>query len=78
MFKVGDILKTNMAVAEDQYEGCKGTLVYNQMMELADKHRFEVIGVGALDYTIKRLDDNQQFTNPKSEIHSYFVLDFQD
>ena len=75
MFNVGDILKTNMVVAEDQYGGCKGTTVYNQMMALADKQRFEVIGVDNMSYTIKRLEDGQQYTNPKTEIHGFFILD---
>ena len=74
MFKVGDKLKANMDEAELQYEGCKGTTVYNTMMERAEKWRFEVLEDTGSNYKLKRLHDNQIAEVPKAETHSSMVL----
>jgi len=77
MFKIGDILKTNMDVAEQQYEGCKGTTVYESMMELANTKRFEIIGDNGSQYVVRHLDTDPivETYSDKNEIHSLFLKD---
>ncbi len=74
MYKIGDILKTNLAEAEIQYEGCKGTVVYNTLMKRATAWRFEVIDVLAAEYTLRRVHDQQEDTKLKSETHQLLTL----
>jgi hypothetical protein len=74
MFKVGDILKANMDEAELQYEGCKGTAVYETMMERAEKWRFKVLEDLGSMYKICRVHDKQTADVPKSEVHQNMVL----
>jgi hypothetical protein len=77
MFKVGDILKTRMDVAESVYEGCRGTTVYETMMELARTKRFEVIGDQPGIYVIKHLDVDPpvELHSNKNEVHAHFERD---
>lgn len=77
MFKIGDILKTNMDVAETQYEGCRGTTVYTTMMELAKSKRFEIIGDNGSQYVIRHLgtDPIVETYSDKNEIHGLFLKD---
>jgi hypothetical protein len=74
MFKVGDILKANMNEAEEQYQGCKGTTVYNTLIKRAENYRFEVIGVTPGDYTLRRLSDGKENVWSKNQVHSDLVL----
>ena len=73
MFKIGDILKANMAEAEYQYEGCKETIVYKTMMDRAEKWRFEILEDLGGDYKLRRVHDNQIADRAKSEVHQSMV-----
>ena len=77
MFKTGDVLKTKMDIAETVYEGCKGTTVYNQMMELARTRRFEVLNVVGSTYVLRHLDTDPlvELAHDKAEVHQYFEID---
>lgn len=77
MFKVGDILKAKMDVAEEVYEGCRGTTVYKKMMHLAETKRYEVIGDAGSAYVIRHLETDPlvETTHDKNEVHDYFMLD---
>lgn len=77
MFKIGDVLKARMDVAEDQYEGCKGTTVYNQMMELARTKRFKVVGINATQYVIRHLGTDPLVEAPAeiNDVNSMFMVD---
>ncbi len=76
-FKVGDILKAKMDVAESVYEGCRGTIVYEKMMELARTKRFEVIAAAGTSYALRHLgtDPLVETQHDKQEVHDYFTLD---
>jgi hypothetical protein len=73
-FNVGDKIRVNMTLAEDCFEGCKGTTVYNTMIEKARKHRFEVLDNNNGFYLLKR-DDGQAISESADEVESYFELD---
>lgn len=77
MFNVGDVLKARMDVAEDQYEGCRGTTVYNKMMELAKTKRFKIMGVTQTHYVVRHLGTDPLVERPedKNEVHTLFELD---
>lgn len=76
-FKVGDVLKTRMDIAEDVYEGCKGTTVYDKMMELARTKRFEVIADNGTQYVLRHLGTDPLVELPydRDEVHSYMEKD---
>ena len=74
MFKIGDILRVNLAVAQQQFADYKDTQPYHKMMEAAEKHRYEVVGETSKEYQLKRIEDNQPYVSPKSEVHSNFVI----
>lgn len=74
-FIPGDILRVNMTVAADHFDGCKHTTVYQSMMDAAAKHRFKVLSADPLQYNLLRLDDNVQYTSPVSEVEQYFEKD---
>ena len=74
MFKVGDKLKTNMAVAEAYYSQWKGSQVYTNYMTAAETKRFEVVADdGGSNYQIKR-DDGEVLLSPKAEAHAQFIV----
>lgn len=77
MFEVGDILRAKMDIAEQVYEGCKGTSVYKKMMYLAETKRYEVIGVVGSAYVLRHLktDPLVEAQHDKNEVHTYFELD---
>lgn len=74
MFKVGDIIKAKMDVAEDQYAGCKGTIVYDKMMELALTKRFKIVGETKTHYEVLHVGENVQNSHPRTEVHELFEL----
>jgi len=74
-FIIGDILKVNMTVAADHFDGCKHTTVYQSMMDAAAKYRFKVLSADSLQYTLLRVDDNVQYTSPVNEVEQYFEKD---
>lgn len=77
MFRIGDIIRARLDVAEEVYEGCRGTTVYKKMMHLAKTKRYEIIGDAGSAYVIKHLytDPLIESTHDKSEVHEYFILD---
>lgn len=79
MFKIGDVIKARMDVAESAYEGCKGTTVYDQMMHLAQTKRYEVLNVMQGQYMLRHLDTDPlvELAHDKGEVHAYFELDEQ-
>jgi len=74
MYKVGDILKVNLAVAGQQFADYKDTQPYQKMMEAAEKYRYEIIGETTMEYHLKRTEDGQTYVHSKSEVHSNFVV----
>lgn len=75
MFTVGQIIKARLDVAEDLYDGCKGTTVYDNMIAAAKKYRFKIIAEDAATYTLERTDDVAQVTYDRTEIEQMFELD---
>ena len=74
MFKIGDILKIRMDVAEDQYNGCKGTIVYEKAMRDAENFRFEVLDVLPNIYKMKRIHDKKEGDWDKTLVESSLEL----
>ncbi len=75
MFKVGQILKANLAKAEAEYVQWKGSQVYTNLMKAAETMRFEVTNETDSAYMIKRVSDGQTAPCSKAEAHSIFVVD---
>jgi hypothetical protein len=73
MFNVGDRIRVNLQVAKDQYEGCKGTTVYDNMMKLAKETVFKVVEKDANNYVIEREKDNERLTSSRNEVNASFV-----
>lgn len=67
-FNKGDKLKVKLDEVCRQYDGCKGTTVYNLMIEAAEKYTFEVIDSNNGAYTLKR-NDGQIDTKSHEEVH---------
>jgi hypothetical protein len=72
MFNVGDRLKVNVVAFEPQIAEWKGSQVYDNLLKSATDKRFEVVGMDNVNYSIKRLEDNQIMQENKTFCHTNF------